>query len=180
MSCDRYEHMLSPFLEGDLTPEDEAAVRAHVETCEACALALAEYRSLEATLLARRGHVPAPEPFIQGVLAAARAAVPARAVSPALHRARVVMDAIFSVPGLAAVFSVIIGIICYAYRDVVAAWIGGALSATPSAAPATSWLDRVLSTWAADMTMVFIVYGVATALIVASGAWLTLRYLQDQ
>jgi anti-sigma factor RsiW len=180
MSCDRFEHMLSAYLEGDLSRDDETAVRAHVESCPSCARVLAEFRALEDTLLARREQVPSPEAFIQGVFTAGRTAEPVRAVSPALHRARLIMDAIFSVPGLAAVFMVAIGVMGFAYRDVVSTWIGRTLSLSSSTGTATSWLERFLSTYAADMTMVFIVYGVATALIVASGAWMTLRYLHDQ
>ena len=90
------------------------------------------------------------------------------------------MDAIFSVPGLAAVFSVIIGAMCFHYRAVISAWMGIASNSTPSTTGATNLLNQALSANPLDMTQMFVVYGVATALIVLTGAWMTLRFVQDQ
>lgn len=191
MSCDRFEHMLPALLDGDLGRDDEAAVQAHLASCASCREVLGELRALEDALLSRRDAVPSSEAFIRGVFAAAAersadadavssARTMLRGVSPSLHRARVIMDVIFSMPGIATLFSLVIGAMCFHYRDVVAAWLGRAISTTPDTGSATSWLQHFFATYAADMTMVFIVYGIATALVVASGAWLTLRFLQDQ
>ena len=177
MNCDRYEHMLPAFLEGDLTREDESVLNAHLSTCASCQESLAEYRELEDVLVARRDEVPSHEQFLQGVFASSPA--PVSAANPALHRARVIMDAVFSVPGLAAVFSVVIAAMCFHYRDVIAMWLGRSAATTPQTSGVTTWLNQALSTYASDMTMVFIVYGVATVMVVAAGAWMTMRYLQD-
>lgn len=202
MNCEHYQNLLPAFLDGELSSGDDAALNAHLAGCESCREALAGYRALEDALVARRDEVPAADGFIRGVFTApaadadapavraavSRAVSPAlrtvspalRTVSPAFHRARVIMDAIFSIPGLAAVFSVIIGAMCFHYRAVISSWINHASASTPSTAGASLWFNQTLSTYAGDMTQVFIVYGVATALIAVTGYWATMRFIREQ
>jgi anti-sigma factor RsiW len=195
MNCEHCQNLLPAFLDGELSSGDDAALNAHLAGCESCREALAGYRALEDVLVARRDEVPAADGFIRGVFTApaadadapavraavSRAVSPAlRTVSPAFHRARVIMDAIFSVPGLAAVFSVIIGAMCFHYRAVISSWINHASASTPSTAGASLWFNQALTTYAGDMTQVFIVYGVATALIAVTGYWATMRFIREQ
>jgi len=57
--CDTIEPLLTAYLLGDLNPADTAAVREHLETCEACRAAA---RELEPTLTLLRGALAADTP----------------------------------------------------------------------------------------------------------------------
>lgn len=176
MNCDRCESLLSAFVDGDLSREDAAAVEAHVSGCDGCRESLEAWRALETALVARRDAVPPAGPFLAGV---AGVFAPVRERVSALHRARVVMDAIFGLPGLVTFFSVVLGVVAWIHRGTVAGWLARGLDAHASTGGLTAWFDGLLSTYAADMTQVVVVYGVATALIIVTGAWMTMRYLHD-
>ena len=44
MLCERIEDLLSPYLEGELSPEERSAVESHLKTCESCSKLLALMR----------------------------------------------------------------------------------------------------------------------------------------
>ncbi len=50
MTCEQCKDNLTAFIEGDLAPPDEQALREHLGTCPGCARALSEMRALVATL----------------------------------------------------------------------------------------------------------------------------------
>jgi anti-sigma factor RsiW len=68
-SCADVRELVDAIASGDAEPD--AAVRSHVETCPACASALASARKLEAALAAREAPA-APARFTQTVLQAVR------------------------------------------------------------------------------------------------------------
>jgi anti-sigma factor RsiW len=172
MNCDRTEQMLSAFLEGDLSSADESAVNAHVASCESCRESLDAYRALEDELVSRRDLVPPADTFLRAVFAPA--------VSPNLHRARVLMDRIFSFPALTAFFCFVIGWLAFAYSDAVQGWMGQVAGSTPAASRFAGWLSALgAASSGGDMLMVSIAYGLMTVLVLASGAWMTLRYVHN-
>lgn len=172
MSCDRYENMLSAFVEGDLSREDEAALDTHLSACESCRESLAAYRALEDQLVLRRDAVPPVGPFLGAVFAPA--------VSPALHRARVLMDRIFSAPSLATFAFFVVGWLLYAYSDVVQGWTNQVAGAAPVAGRFAGWLSSLSAALGGgDMMTVALAYTGVTLLILASGAWMTLHYVQS-
>jgi len=57
MSCDDLNSLLGPFLDGELSTRDEAAVRAHVASCDRCAGRLEALRALQGAVRSTR---PAP------------------------------------------------------------------------------------------------------------------------
>jgi anti-sigma factor RsiW len=58
------ESLLPAFVEGALGADDEAAVRAHVASCEACRASLEAFTALEASLVSRRSEIPPLERFL--------------------------------------------------------------------------------------------------------------------
>jgi anti-sigma factor RsiW len=61
MRCDDAQKLLVEYMEGELGPDEQAAVRAHVETCGACASELEAFQRTMA-LLEDDGYAE-PEPF---------------------------------------------------------------------------------------------------------------------
>lgn len=56
MSAHRIERQLSAYLDGELTPEEAAGVRAHLDSCEPCRAELASLRATKSLL----GRLPQP------------------------------------------------------------------------------------------------------------------------
>ncbi len=50
MSCQVYEEMLSAYIDGELSSQDEQALEAHLATCDSCRSALSELRAVKAAL----------------------------------------------------------------------------------------------------------------------------------
>ena len=76
--CDEYAALLDLYVDGELSPEEMTAVQAHLDACPGCrayvddALAIrAAFPDVEFT--------PVPDGFAEGVMAAVRAEVPAKA-----------------------------------------------------------------------------------------------------
>lgn len=67
MSCHAIEQLLPAYLENDLSAEDNARVRLHVDECADCGEALAAFRALEQSLSFRRQEVPDLRPIARAV-----------------------------------------------------------------------------------------------------------------
>lgn len=70
--CEEFAPLLSAYFDGELTEEENAAVRAHLGECEDCRARLDEYAQLSGAMLAL-GEEDVPEGFTEGVMAAVRA-----------------------------------------------------------------------------------------------------------
>lgn len=57
--CEELLPLLSPFCDGEASPEDEAAVREHLRACAACRAALRSYRATPATVAGLAPALPA-------------------------------------------------------------------------------------------------------------------------
>ncbi|HRS96336.1 MAG TPA: zf-HC2 domain-containing protein [Candidatus Latescibacteria bacterium] len=60
--CLNMRDLLSAYLDGETTPEETARVDAHLNTCEACRVVLARYRTIERAIA---GEVPGADPAPQ-------------------------------------------------------------------------------------------------------------------
>jgi anti-sigma factor RsiW len=56
MSCDQNPITLASYLDGELPPDQIAAMHQHIATCPQCAIEIAELTSLQRSLRAARGH----------------------------------------------------------------------------------------------------------------------------
>jgi anti-sigma factor RsiW len=56
MSCDQSPVTLASYLDGELPPDQIAAMHQHIATCPQCAIEIAELTSLKRSLRAARGH----------------------------------------------------------------------------------------------------------------------------
>jgi anti-sigma factor RsiW len=172
MSCERYENLLPAFLDGDLPSGEDAALNAHLSGCESCQASLAAYRALEDELVLRREIVPPVAPFLSAAFAPA--------VSPALHRARVLMDRIFGLPSLATFAFFVLGWVLYSYSNVVQGWLDRITGATPAAGRFAGWLSELSAAVSGgDMMVIALAYTGVTLLILGSGTWMTLRFVQS-
>jgi anti-sigma factor RsiW len=62
MQCERVRELLSPYLDGELSPEERQAVAAHLGECRGCPAQLDDFRRVSQTL-AEAGREPAPKPL---------------------------------------------------------------------------------------------------------------------
>lgn len=67
MECDVHLEHISAFLDGELGPEDERALRAHLAECAACEAELARLRSVKATAARAATSARVPRGFWRGV-----------------------------------------------------------------------------------------------------------------
>lgn len=70
--CEEFAPLLSAFVDGELTEEERAELRAHVMECEACQKLLGEMTALHEAFGAL-GEEEVPAGFTEGVMAAVRA-----------------------------------------------------------------------------------------------------------
>ena len=59
MSCERWESLLSMYLDGELSASDAARLEGHLDSCEGCREELASFRALSGMLATR----PEPDPY---------------------------------------------------------------------------------------------------------------------
>jgi anti-sigma factor RsiW len=172
MKCERIENLLPAFVEGDLAPVDESAVHAHLADCERCRESLAAYRALEDALVMRRDEVPPADAFLRGVFAPA--------VSTNLHRARTLMDALFSFPALASFACLVVGWLAFAYSDVVTRSLNWLVGESSLLGRFGHWTTASLTTLTGgDMIVIVAAYTIVTLLILGSGALMTLHYVHS-
>lgn len=60
-SCDVFERDLSAWIDGELAPARAAALRAHLDACDACAARVVQLRAVDASLLALPATAPAAD-----------------------------------------------------------------------------------------------------------------------
>lgn len=72
-TCEEFAPLLSAYFDGELTEEECAQVRAHLEECEDCRVRLSEYAALRTGLLDAFAEEEPPADFASGVMAAVRA-----------------------------------------------------------------------------------------------------------
>lgn len=65
MNCERFEALLTDYLEGTLIQEDKAAMDQHMEECAACAQSLADMRMLLQDLTSMDDSVQVPTEWSQ-------------------------------------------------------------------------------------------------------------------
>jgi|GEM_PF-981112 len=69
-----FEDLIMAAVDGEITPGEEAELRAHLESCETCRAFMETMKAV--TGVSARDLPPAPEGFAQGVMEAVRAAAP--------------------------------------------------------------------------------------------------------
>ena len=101
--CEEFAPLLSAYFDGELTEEENAAVRAHLGECEDCRARLDEYAQLSGAMLAL-GEEDVPEGFTARVMDAVRAekAAMPRMKKPSAWRRWMPMAACAAIVALAA------------------------------------------------------------------------------
>ncbi len=121
-NCEHIETLLPAFVEESLDAGDAAAVRAHVESCNACRESLAAFALLEQSLVARRAEVPALERFLPDFATAGTRA--ASVVRPSLVMRA--FRAMMSFPGVAAILVIWSGLFVFEFRGSIGSAIAQA------------------------------------------------------
>ena len=105
--CEEFAPLLSAFVDGELTEEENAAVRAHLGECEDCRARLDEYAQLSGAMLAL-GDEDVPEGFTARVMDAVRAekAAMPRMKKPSAWRRWMPMAACAAIVALAAAVTI--------------------------------------------------------------------------
>ena len=87
--CERYEAMISALLDGELSPEEEAEVRAHMASCPDCAAMYAAFAAVGTAV--REQDVP--DTLHKGIMDTVRAAESARRTQSRIIRLRAILTA---------------------------------------------------------------------------------------
>lgn len=173
-NCERIEALLPSYVEGGLGAADEAVVRSHIETCDACRASLVTFAMIEESLVSRRAEVPPAEQFMPD-FAAARAPVSRAHPHPRLVGA---LRTMMSVPGVSIILVMWSAMFLLRFRDTV----GRAFSWTS--------LDR-LSAFTREVQNVLVgvsgdnpwtltaIYAALTLALLASTGAITLRYIRQ-
>ena len=105
--CEEFAPLLSAYFDGELTEEENAAVRAHLGECEDCRARLDEYAQLSGAMLAL-GDEDVPEGFTARVMDAVRAekAAMPRMKKPSAWRRWMPMAACAAIVALAAAVTI--------------------------------------------------------------------------
>ncbi len=105
--CEEFAPLLSAYFDGELTEEENAAVRAHLGECEDCRARLDEYAQLSGAMLAL-GEEDMPEGFTARVMDAVRAekAAMPRMKKPSAWRRWMPMAACAAIVALAAAVTI--------------------------------------------------------------------------
>lgn len=105
--CEEFAPLLSAYFDGELTEEENAAIRAHLGECEDCRARLDEYAQLSGAMLAL-GDEDVPEGFTARVMDAVRAekAAMPRMKKPSAWRRWMTMAACAAIVALAAAVTI--------------------------------------------------------------------------
>ena len=87
MHCERARELLSPYLDGELSPEEQRSMAAHIEECDRCARLATEFRRIGRTI-AEAAREPAPHTLAPRVRAALVQAAAAEGEGALLSPAR--------------------------------------------------------------------------------------------
>ncbi len=130
-SCERIEPLLPAYAEGELPSGEMQEVDRHLAGCDACRDALADYTLLEEALLRRREEVPAAHILYKSVLHGL-----------GYSRIRVILNTLFSLPGILSVSFFMVGMILWAHRSWTEALLSRDLQLIQPLSQAAEWLTN--------------------------------------
>ncbi len=118
MNCERFEELLPAYLDGELSAGEHSEMEALLADSTELRESLALSRALEETLVMRREEVPPVDRFVT--------AIPHSDPAPefSVSRAQRWLDAIVSVPALATIGCVVLGMWTFWHQDTIAALLG--------------------------------------------------------
>ena len=88
-ACERYEERISALVDGELSPEEAAEVRAHMAHCPACRAMYEAFAAVGAAV----GELPVPDTLHAGIMAKVQAAEQAGATQRTIIRLRPILAA---------------------------------------------------------------------------------------
>jgi len=178
-NCARIEALLPSYVEGDLTADDAAAVRSHVESCAACRESYAAFATIEGALVSRRSEVPAVDSFLPD-LAAVRAQAHGREVAasaPAHSRLVSIFRTMMSVPGIAIILVVWSAMFLLRFRHTV-----GEMFSWTSVDRLSAFSDRIsgalVGVSGGDPYALIAIYLALALLVLGSTGAITLRFIR--
>jgi anti-sigma factor RsiW len=144
IDCDRAAALIERRLDGEASPQDDAALDAHVATCRSCAELLEHETALDAALAARFAGAAPSAAFTAAVrtrIAAEQPSTTAAWIPDALNAAGLVFSLLVVLPlatwwgGAAGVAVTLAALALGGYPLLLASWAGEAGSSEPDPAP---------------------------------------------
>jgi len=183
MNRERFEELLPAYLDGDLSAEETAEMEKALAASEELRTSLERSRALEAALVMRRAEVPPLDRFVAFLSPAAAVNEPRRS------RAWRVLNAMMSVPALAFVGCVVVGLWTYWHQETILSVFdrpdaGAALGERLARLLTFQDLGSGMNTWigslpGGDMMFVTALYSVVTLLILALTGVMTMRFVRN-
>ena len=169
MTSEEFEELLPAYLDGELNAEQTARVKAWLARSPEARESLEVYRELNSFLVARKEQVPPPAPYVRAVYQRSL-----------LSRARDVMTAMFSFPGISSLLLGLFGIALFIYKDQITKWFTSKAELPGSTSLGLDWVrDALLQFSGADIWVVTGLYIGLTVAILLSTGWMVMRFLRD-
>lgn len=172
MKNEHVEDLLQLYVEDGLDANDRDKVEAHVGVCSSCSDALAFYQELEQSLRARRGLLPDVGPTGDRVMARL-------GLRPARRRSWLRIPV--GLPAVLSVSFVLLGVILFTLRSVMADFLTGIGSGVTTNAPSLmERLNHALGQFAGiNQIAVMAIYFGVFGLIFFTGSMMVLRFVRD-
>ena len=170
MSCDMIEELLSRYVEGDLSPEEERLVTGHLPGCENCRRELALYRELEESLLSLKDGLPSP------------AAVSGKVIKRlGLERKRPKLALVFNVPVIAILSTAACMVLFYIHSASITRFFSmiGSRMASGLIAFSKSFPGWILQATEGEMWILATVFTLILALMALAGRLAVTRFAHD-
>jgi anti-sigma factor RsiW len=167
MDCEQIEELLSRFVEGDLSREEEALVNEHLPGCEKCRGELALYRELEESLLSMKGDLPSP------------AAVSGRVIRRlGLERKRPRLALVFNVPVISFLSTAACMLLIYIHSAPITRFFSaiGAGTANGLMAFSKSLPGMILQATGGEMWILATIFALLLALMALAGRLAVMRF----
>lgn len=167
-SCERIESLLPAYAEGELPTGEKQEVDRHLAGCGACREALADYTLLEEALLRRREAVPSAHIIYKSVLHGL-----------GYSRIRVILNALFSLPGILSVSFFIVGIILWTHRTWTEDLFSRDLQLMQPLSQAAEWLTNgIVQLSGGDVWVLLTAYIGLTAIILLVTGKIVINFIR--
>jgi len=169
MTSEEFEELLPAYLDGELNAEQTARVKAWLARSPEARESLELYREINLHLESRHEQVPPAAPYLRAVYHRSL-----------LSRARDVMTAVFSFPGITGLLLGMFGIALFIYREQITKWFTSKAELPGSSSLGLDWVRSALLQFSgADIWVVTGVYAGLTLAIVLSTSLMLMRFLRD-
>jgi anti-sigma factor RsiW len=169
MTCERMEALLPAYADHNLPEAEAVGVKAHLEGCASCKEALNWLTSLDAVLKARSSERPSAQHTARMVMSAIRPS-----------RARMVLDAVFSLPVMVSAFLIAMGIVFFIHINKIRVLVSPESPVISSLIHASEQItSSILDLGGGDLYALITIYAGVIGIILLTTSLVAYRFIRD-